>query len=407
LPKTKIVRWAAFALRPLTILEITEALLIADDDNCDYLLVDELPDTIDEDYVSSEVRGLCGSLLETQKATLREDLGSMTIHFAHFSAREYIIRNIPAEGGLLMVNERLWASNEMFQNNILAKLCLRHLNFWRVWQESPQLESGPRNQSFRDYAAGSWYHHYGECGSNYTEVGPRNQSFRDYAAGSWYHHYGECGSNYTEVVELTNTFFSPNNRNWESWKRWFDANDDKSEMPISQKDITSSSLLFYVSLLGLRDTIIYLLEAAKLDVNHVDEFNRTALQAASLKGRTLVLKLLLENGAHVTVANNEGWTPLMWASFGGHVDAVNLLLEKGADVTVGSNNGYTPLNLAPFGGQVEAIKLLLENGADVTVANKGGWTPLPWTPLWLASVLCLLQTKDPDRKRPVTSSSPA
>jgi hypothetical protein len=48
-----ILRWTAFALRPLTISEITEALLIVDNDNCEDLSVDELPDTIDEDYISS------------------------------------------------------------------------------------------------------------------------------------------------------------------------------------------------------------------------------------------------------------------------------------------------------------------------------------------------------------------
>lgn len=30
---------------------------------------------------------------------------------------------------------------------------------------------------------------------------------------------------------------------------------------------------------------------------HVDEFSRTALQAAALKGQSLIVKLLLENGA--------------------------------------------------------------------------------------------------------------
>jgi hypothetical protein len=128
-----ILRWTAFALRPLTILEITEALLIVDDDSCEDLSVEELPDTIDEDYISSEILGLCGSLLETQKATPNQDLGSMTIHLAHFSAKQYILCNMPAQGGLLIVNERLRASSEAFQSNILAKLCLRYLNFQRVW----------------------------------------------------------------------------------------------------------------------------------------------------------------------------------------------------------------------------------------------------------------------------------
>jgi ankyrin repeat protein len=341
-----ILRWAAFALRPLTILEITEALLIVDDNRED-LLVDELPDAIDEDYVSSEILGLCGSLLEIQKAAPKQDLGSMTIHLAHFSVKQYILCNMPAQGGLLTANERLRASSEAFQSNILAKLCLRYLNFRNVWQESLQLESGPVKRPFRDYAAGSWHHHTRESGSNHEEV-----------------------------VKLTNALFSSNNGNWESWKIWFDANDDKSKMPESQREITSTNPLFYASLLGLRDTVIYLLEETKLGVNHVDGFNRTAIQAAALGGQTLIVRLLLENGADATVANKEGWTPLNSASDSGHVDVVKLLLEKGADVAVATNLGWTPLNTASNKGHVDVVKLLLENGADATVVNKEGWTPL-------------------------------
>ncbi|KAH6664589.1 ankyrin-1 [Halenospora varia] len=90
-----ILRWAAFALRPLTILEITKALLIVDND-CEDLLVDERPDAIDEEYVRDEILGLCGSLIETQKAVAKQDLGFITIHLAHFSVKQYILCNMPA-----------------------------------------------------------------------------------------------------------------------------------------------------------------------------------------------------------------------------------------------------------------------------------------------------------------------
>ena len=89
------------------------AVLIVDDDSCEDLSVDELPDAVDEDYISSEILGPCGSLLETQKTAPTQDLGSMTIHLAHFSVRQYIICNMPAQGRMLMVNERLHASSEI------------------------------------------------------------------------------------------------------------------------------------------------------------------------------------------------------------------------------------------------------------------------------------------------------
>jgi len=339
-----ILRWAAFALRPLTILEITEALIV--DDDAEDLSIDELPEAIDEYYISTEIQGLCGSLLETRKAAEKQDLGSMTIHLAHFSVKQYILCNLPVQGELI-VNERLRVSSETFQSNILAKLCLRYLNYQIVWREPLQLQSDLDRRPFRNYAAGSWYYHATERGSN-------------------------C----REVIKLANALFSSNNGNWESWKKWFDANDDKSKMPESQRAITSTNPLFYASLLGLRDTVIYLLEEEKVGVNQVDEFKRTAVQAAALKGQTSIVKLLLEKGADVTVGNREGWTPLNSASDSGHVEVVKLLLEKGADITVATERGWTPLNSASSNGHVEVVKLLLEKGADITVATKRGWTPL-------------------------------
>ena len=340
-----ILRWATFALRPLTVLEITEALIV--DDDAEDLSIEELPDAIDDDYISTELQGLCGSLLEIRKAAAKEDLGSMTIHLAHFSVKQYVLCNLPLQGELLILNERLRTSSETSQSNMLAKLCLRYLNFRAVWREPVQPESDLDRRPFRDYAAGSWYQHATDKGSNYEEV-----------------------------VELTNFLFGSNSRSWESWKRWFDANDDKSMMPVSQRAITSTNPLFYASLLGLRDTLIYLLEEAKEDVNQVDEFKRTALQAAALKGRTFVVELLLEKGADITVGNEEGWTPLNLAAWSGHLEIVKLLLQNGADIAVSTAKGLTPLQSASRNGHVHIVKLLLEKGADITIQDNNGWTPL-------------------------------
>jgi ankyrin repeat protein len=87
------------------------------------------------------------------------------------------------------------------------------------------------------------------------------------------------------------------------------------------------------------------------------------LNSASNNGHVDVVKLLLEKGADMAVANQGGWTPLNSASNNGHVDVVKLLLEAGADVAVASNDGWTPLNSASDSGHVDVVKLLLEAGA--------------------------------------------
>ena len=164
-----ILRWTACALRPLTVAELTGALLIIDDDDCNDLFVDELPEAIDEEYVHDEILDLCGSLLEPQSAGPAQDPASWTVQPVHFSVKQYILCNIPLPG-ILNTNERLRGSNEAFQNNIIAKLCLRYLNFRRAWQDPDKTASWHGIRPFRDYAAGSWYQHISPEVKNRSQV---------------------------------------------------------------------------------------------------------------------------------------------------------------------------------------------------------------------------------------------
>lgn len=58
-----LLRWAAFALRPLTVSEITQAVLMEKSND---VSIDDLPDAVDDDYIDTEIAGLCGSLVDCQ-----------------------------------------------------------------------------------------------------------------------------------------------------------------------------------------------------------------------------------------------------------------------------------------------------------------------------------------------------
>lgn len=119
-----LLRWAAFSLHPLTVAEITEALLIYDD--CDELPLDEMPDSIDQDYVDGEILGLCGSLVEIRNAASESNVSSRTVHLAHFSVKEFFSSRMLAKESTIAANENLRTSYEATQNNILAMMCLRY-----------------------------------------------------------------------------------------------------------------------------------------------------------------------------------------------------------------------------------------------------------------------------------------
>jgi hypothetical protein len=103
---------------------------------------------------------------------------------------------------------------------------------------------------------------------------------------------------------------------------------------------------------------------------------------ASLEGHLEVVRWLLEKGADVNAAEENGWTALMVASDNGHLPVVKLLVEKGADVNKAKNNGRTALIFASLWGYLPVVKWLLEKGADVNAAadadavKEGGWTAL-------------------------------
>lgn len=58
-------------------------------------------------------------------------------------------------------------------------------------------------------------------------------------------------------------------------------------------------------------------------------------------------------------------TPLHGASMNGYFEVVKLLLNNGADPTVANNDGITPAYSALINGYFNVFKLLLDEGADV------------------------------------------
>ena len=70
---------------------------------------------------------------------------------------------------------------------------------------------------------------------------------------------------------------------------------------------------------------------------------------------------MLEKGAEVNRAQNQGATPLVIACHQGHVDAVRLLLDKGADVNKADEDGETPLSIAKQQGHSAVVALLEEH----------------------------------------------
>ena len=112
------------------------------------------------------------------------------------------------------------------------------------------------------------------------------------------------------------------------------------------------------------------------DINLANRAGETPLYVASLFGYVNIVRILTERGANINKANKNGETPLHIASQNGQVEVVRILLEKGANINKFDYSSETPLYVASEAGNEEVVRILLEKGAEINKANIDGQTPL-------------------------------
>ncbi|HKQ60376.1 MAG TPA: PQQ-binding-like beta-propeller repeat protein [Candidatus Polarisedimenticolaceae bacterium] len=94
-----------------------------------------------------------------------------------------------------------------------------------------------------------------------------------------------------------------------------------------------------------------------------------ALREAAARGDLAAVRAQLEAGIPADAADEHGLTALIRAAQKGRSDVVRLLVERGADVSARESFfGATPLESALEGGFVEIAKFLLERGAEPSSA---------------------------------------
>lgn len=114
---------------------------------------------------------------------------------------------------------------------------------------------------------------------------------------------------------------------------------------------------------------------ADVNINKGDEFGRTPLHYAALRGQTEEVRQLLEKGADVNAKDNYLFTPLHYAAKRGHGEVVRLLLAKKAGLNSGDHYLCTPLHHAAVKGHREIAAMLMDAGADLNARDKNGQRP--------------------------------
>ena len=99
------------------------------------------------------------------------------------------------------------------------------------------------------------------------------------------------------------------------------------------------------------------------DVRSLDSYNGTGLIRAADRGHVEIIAELLKTDIDVDHINRLNWTALLEAIILGdggarHTEVVRLLVEAGADVTLADGNGVTPLEHARQRGYEEMVTIL-------------------------------------------------
>lgn len=137
---------------------------------------------------------------------------------------------------------------------------------------------------------------------------------------------------------------------------------------INIQDNRQDNVLLYAGAEGLAK-ILELAIAAGADTRRTNRFGGTALIPAAERGHFEIVRTLLERtDVDVNHVNNLGWTALLEAIILGdggprHAEVVRLLVEAGADVNLADSKETTPLAHARQRGYRQIIEILEAAGA--------------------------------------------
>ena len=93
-------------------------------------------------------------------------------------------------------------------------------------------------------------------------------------------------------------------------------------------------------------------------------------------GQGDIAELLLQNGAEINAADQNGDTALHFAIANDMIKMVKLLIKHGANVNVGDTDLQSPLHLSAKMGHKEITQILIRSGANINAKQTNGMNPL-------------------------------
>jgi ankyrin repeat protein len=116
--------------------------------------------------------------------------------------------------------------------------------------------------------------------------------------------------------------------------------------------------------------VMELVKSGRADVNARDAAGGHALVPAARAGQDELLREMIQRGAVLERAGDDGFTALGAAAFAGRRSTVRLLVRAGADPARWGATGQGALHLAATAGQIGVIDELLRLKVDIEGLNR-------------------------------------
>ncbi|KAF8543385.1 hypothetical protein BDD12DRAFT_802119 [Trichophaea hybrida] len=313
-----VFRFVLFALRPLTVLELRDALATLDDCNLSYEDIEQ-----DIPAVKRRIEHCGGSFLEIKE--------NETVQFMHQTAREFLIRTIPD------------ASNLKFEISDMAHKAITAT----LIQYLMHCFSSPR---IRDYFSKieSWSPKDFRAYAEYLNEGP----LIEYSIRYINDHHDICGWN-KEIAQLLTSLIRQLADNQCSYFLGSFINfrfrsDYEQVIPVNGHQETSENIKYCIFDAAAELKLPHIQEALLLTCTQDAPLaeRKTHLIISAQNGLARATRIFLNLNGHKDAKDNSGWTALHHAVENGSEAVVRLLVEEGADKRIRDNRRETALHIA-------------------------------------------------------------
>ena len=386
--------WLCFSARPVTLLELAEAVSIDDA----HQSFDAEKDRI---WDPSLVTRLCPSLITTtvlpwsaEKWVIEKNMierkqnrgGSETIvTLAHYTVKEYLVAERMQSGSAV----QFYVSNGL-GHAFVAEACLVYIlsaNGGRIMKQLDERDFA--GHPLLAYAAAFWIGHLQQIDDKDVAKRARALAVQLLSCGdlhafvNWLNVYNP---DTVRQLEPSLPVGSTTKRNPEDFPRpvYYCAlvgdleimeHHMQSICNINAREGKLGSPLTVASYHG-NNVIVKALLAYGADPNINGGILGYPLQAAALNGSIETVRTLLEAGAEVNARGGEYHTALIAAASREHQAVVSLLLKSGADLEIGGQKHGKALRVAAAAGNINQVLLLLAAGANVNDDNEEEGTAL-------------------------------